>query len=87
MGCACFQGNSKHYNSNLQNTSGVRKTDNKDLFDIKKALAETMQVKVHKKPLKNNKNYYLYATSPQNWLRILDFLNYLDLKESGKINR
>jgi hypothetical protein len=87
MGCACFQGTSKQYNSSFQKTMYPRKTESRDLIEIKKSLGETMQVKVFKKPHKNNKNYYVYVISPQNWLRILDFLNYSDLKESGKTNR
>jgi hypothetical protein len=33
------------------------------------------------------KKNYLYIISPHNWLNIIDFLNYKELREAGKMNR
>ena len=32
-------------------------------------------------------NCYIYKISYQNWLNIIDFLNYTEIKETGKVNR
>ncbi len=86
MGCACFSANSKQHNSNLEKTLIAKTKESRILSDNRNFHDETLKIKIRKSLMLRNKNF-LYLISPQNWLRILDFLNYADLKESGKTNR
>ena len=86
MGCGCFSAkSSNNFNSTFNKTNIVNTGESRDVSEIKLLNDETFKIKVNKNK-KIAKNY-LYAISPQNWLKILDFLNYTDLKEGGKANR
>jgi len=38
------------------------------------------------KKSKFKKNYYIHKITYNNWLKIIDFLNYIEIKETGRVN-
>lgn len=85
MGCGCFTARPHNMNSTFNKTRIIKTGECRDLLDTKVLKDETIKVNVTKH--ENTVKKFLYAISPQNWLKILDYLTYKDLKESGKANR
>jgi hypothetical protein len=85
MGCSCTK-NSHGIEPNFQSSPGKLKPklnnveqdkDNDGFENYDKILIRRF----------SQKQNFLYHISPHNWLKIIDFLNFKELMEAGKINR
>ena len=91
MGCACINPKSSSSKADKKvkiKNPGIRNSLSKTLkttADPNKLVIRGEEIVI--KSLYKNKKNYLYVISPHNWLNIIDFLVFRDLKESGKINR
>ena len=93
MGCACVRSTSNIIETNkrlsIKDIQSIVKNSKhnigKNILSVE-ALDEFKKKKISIKPFLQKKNY-LYIISPQNWLKVIDFLNFKELIESGKMNR
>ena len=53
-------------------------------YNLKNEIKKS-KIKKNKK-LKNKNNDYVHKITYKNWVKIIDFLNFIDIKETGKVN-
>ena len=53
-------------------------------YNLKNEIKKS-KIKKNKK-LKNKKDDYVHKITYKNWVKIIDFLNFIDIKETGKVN-
>jgi hypothetical protein len=77
MGCYCNKNASNH----------VVRNNKLDLMELNK-LNKSLLLSNHVDIMNNlHKNYYFSIKLKSHWAHILDFLNYKELKEAGKLNK
>ena len=87
MGCACA-GRKKIIVTSECSPKGSAKQNKNSKSDFHKSDLITNSDKIiQSSNLNQKKRIYFQATSINNWLGILDFLSYRDLKQIGKVNR
>ena len=56
-------------------------------MSLSKVKRNIRKITINNSPLLIKKSNFIQKLTPQNWLKIIQFISYKDLKELGKVNR
>jgi hypothetical protein len=59
----------------------------KPIMSLSKVKRNIRKITINNSPLLIKKRNFIQKLTPQNWLKIIQFISYKDLKELGKVNR
>ena len=59
----------------------------KPIITLSKVKRNIRKITINNSPLLIIKSKFIQKLTPQNWLKIIQFISYKDLKELGKVNR
>ena len=59
----------------------------KPIITLSKVKRNIRKITINNSPLLIKKRNFIQKLTPQNWLKIIQFISYKDLKELGKVNR
>ena len=59
----------------------------KPIITLPKVKRNIRKITINNSPLLIKKRNFIQKLTPQNWLKIIQFISYKDLKELGKVNR
>ena len=59
----------------------------KPIMSLSKVKRNIRKITINNSPLLIKKSNFIQKLTPQNWLKIIQFISYKDLKELGKVNR
>ena len=59
----------------------------KPIMSLSKVKRNIRKITINNSPLLIIKSKFIQKLTPQNWLKIIQFISYKDLKELGKVNR
>ena len=59
----------------------------KPIITLSKVKRNIRKITINNSPLLIKKSNFIQKLTPQNWLKIIQFISYKDLKELGKVNR
>ena len=86
MGCACTK-NMNAVEQNNKSLPGTVKSRRRGMNERESKIDGMENYdRIVIKPFSHKKNH-LYHISPHNWLKIIDYLNFRELIEVGKLNR
>ena len=88
MGCACGYGKNK-ITVTSECSPKESASQNKKLYSSNNKanlINQSLKINQNSNQIQKKRNYY-QATSINNWVGIVDFLGYRDLKQIGKVNR